>query len=321
MRTRRGFSFAEVLIALGILAMVLCGAMVFLQTNLVFYKRQLQGVGAAFWSQDLLFRSSESHGRVGNFDYVITEANEWLRLDLKQDSLALAHQVLRKPVSRPLLYQDFETQEWLEVDAEGCSEQLLGEGAVPTCEAGRVFWRGRQVYDHGSPIRDPQLDESQKKIAFACGDQVWVLDLDQRKALCWFTAASPLQLLAWHTEDSLVVQEADRLMRVSVRRSQVVYEGTLQQPSLSPDGHQIVFIEQREGTNDLVLYDRREKSARPIKSTPDGEIRPLWSRDWARILYGIAPTAGGTQLFCVNPDGSGTQDLHLVASGSNWKWR
>ena len=56
-------------------------------------------------------------------------------------------------------------------------------------------------------------------------------------------------------------------------------------------------------------------------TTPEGEIRPLWSRDGLRLLYGVAPIAGGTRLFCVNADGTGLQDLHIVASGSNWKWR
>jgi len=319
---RRGFSFTEVLIALGILAMVLCGALVFLQTNLVFYRRQMQGVRGAFLAQDILPRASElaAQGRVADFDYTISDAREWLRLDLKQGSLQVAHQVLRKPVSRPLLYQDFETQEWLEVDAERCAEQRLADNeAIAVSDGRHLSWRGTQVYE-GQP-QDPQIDSVRRRVAFLQNGQVWVVDLSDRKAARWW--AGPAQTLAWHDQSSLIVTDGSKVLRVTGSgRTETVYDGPpLAQAAVSPDLKQIVYVARSSESNDLCLYDRTTHSNRVILATPEGEIRPLWSSDGSRILYGEAPAAGGTRLKCINADGTGQQDLAIVASANNWKWR
>ena len=318
---RRGFSFAEVLIALGVLAMVLCGALVFLQTNLVFYRRQMQGLRGAFLAQDLLPRVSElpSRGRLDDFDYAVEDSNEWLRLELRQGSVPMTHQTLRKPVSRLLQYQDFETQEWFEVDAEGCAEQKLGEqDAMPVSDGRYLSWRGVPIYE-GSPY-DPQVDPECRQIAFLQNGQVWVLDVRSKKAACWL--GGPVRTLAWHGQNSLVVSDGSRLLRVTAPgRTETLYDGALAQATVSPDLKQIAYVARSSESNDLCLYDRASRSSRVISATPDGEIRPLWSRDGQRILYGEAPAAGGTHLKCINSDGSGLQDLHIVASANNWKWR
>ena len=322
MTHRRGFSFAEVLIALGVLAMVLCGALVFLQINLVFYRRQIHGVRGAFLAQDLLQRASElpSRGRLGDFDYSLEDSNGWLRLDLKQGAVQMAHQTMRKAVSRPLQYQDFETQEWFEVDAEGCSEQKLAEQeAVPLMDGRHLSWRGVEVYE-GLP-QEPQLDAEHRQIAFLQNGQVWVLDLRSKKAACWL--ATPVQTLAWHGQNSLIVADGSKILRVTAQgRPETLYERPdLSQAAVSPDLKQIAYVARSQESNDLCLYDRASRSSRVILATPEGEIRPLWSKDGLRILYGEAPAAGGTHLKCINADGTGLQDLHIVASANHWNWR
>jgi len=322
MKTRRAFSFAEVLIALGVLAMVLCGALVFLQTNLMFYRRQMQGVRGAFLAQALLFHSSEfpDRGRVDDFDYQIKSTDEWLRLDLKQGPVSMAHQLLRKPVSRPLLYQDFETQEWLEVDAEGCAEEKVAEQeALPLWDGRQLRWRGAQVYE--GQAQESQIDSEHRRIAFLQNGQVWVLELSSKKASCW--SGGPVQTLAWHSKNSLVVGDGSKLIRVTAPgRGETLYNGpALAQAAVSPDLKSIAYVSRSNESNDLCIYDRASHSSRIILNTPQGEIRPLWSPDGLRILYGEAPEAGGTHLKCINADGTGQQDLGIVASANNWKWR
>ncbi len=319
---RRGFSFAEVLIALGVLAMVLCGALVFLQTNLVFYRRQMQGVRAAFLAQDLLPRAAErhGHGQADDFEYAIREEKDWLRMDLKQGSVQMAHQVLRKPVSRPLLYQDFETQQWLEVDAEGCAERRVAEQeANPVSDGRHLSWRGIQVYE-GEPL-DPHMDRENRRIAFLQNGQVWVLDLSDREAACW--SSGPAQTLAWHGQNSLIVTSGSKILRVTAPgRTETLYNGpVLTQAAVSPDLRTFAYVARSSESNDLCVYDRATRISRVVLATPEGEIRPLWSPDGLRILYGEAPEAGGTHLKCINADGTGQQDLGIVASANNWKWR
>jgi len=303
--TRRGFSLAEVLIALGVLAMVLCGALVFLQTNLVFCRRQIQGVRAAFLAQDLFSAELPGRGRLDEFDYALEDSNGWLRLVLKQGSVQMAHLTMRKAVSRPLQYQDFETHEWLEVDAEGCAERKLAEPeAMPLTDG-----------------QEAQFDPQHRQIAYLQNGQVWVLDLQSKKAACWLSG--PAQTLAWHGQNSLIVGAGSKLLRVTAQgRPETLHQGPLlSQAAVSPDLKQIAYVARSNESNDLCIYDRVNRSSRVILATPEGEIRPLWSQDGLRLLYGEAPAAGGTHLKCVNPDGSGLQDLGIVASANNWKWR
>lgn len=323
---RRAFSLTEVLMALGILAMVLCGALVFLQTSLVFYRRQMNALAASFTAQSLLASATKpERGHIGQLDYTLDiDKAGWAHLDLRQGAASVARPILRQPVERLLWFQDYASQQWLEVDAESCAEQTLEQQAIhPVAEAGGLSWKGRVVYRDSSPLREPQLDPERHRIAFIQGSQVLVLDLDRMKTSCWFTGRNELESISWLEDgQSVAVQDGNRLLKISARRQTVLYDGpALQQPSVSPDASQIAFIDRQDGSNDLFVYDCTAKQARPVMATPDGEIRPLWSRDGQRILYGVAPEAGGTRLFCGNSDGSGLQDLHIEASGRNWSWK
>jgi len=324
MRVARGFSFAEVLVSLGILAMVLCGAMIFLQTNLMFYRKQIHGVRAAFVAQSLLTQvgTVPDKGRIEDltFSAKADETGHWLHLQVGLGSLTYCEQTLwRLGSDRGLLYQDYDSQQWTLADSEGCSEQPISElDAVPVSDGQYLSWRGVQVYEGST--QDPQLDPGQSQIAFLRNGQVWVLNLVSKKASCWL--GGPVQTMAWHDQNSLVVNDGSKILRVTARgQAETLYNGSLQQASVSPDLKQIVYVARPQETNDLCLYDRASRSNRVILATPEGEIRPLWSKDGLRILYGEAPMAGGTRLRCINADGSGLQDLGIVASANNWKWR
>ncbi|MFN8611662.1 MAG: prepilin-type N-terminal cleavage/methylation domain-containing protein [Vulcanimicrobiota bacterium] len=325
MRSKGAFSLTEVLVALGILALVLCGALVLLQTNLMFYRRQITGLRAALVGQAMLAEPADvpSGGQVGDLNYTMTtdETGHWLHLRLGPGSQIYCEQTLwRLGTERGLIYQNFDTLRWTLADSESCAEQILSEeDAIPWSDGRHLSWRGAQVYE-GCP-QAPQLSPDQRKLAFLQDGQVWVLDLNSRRAACWL--GGPAQSLAWHDRSSLIATVQSQILKVSAQGiPQVLYDGPLlSQAAVSPDAKQIAYVGRLHETNDLCLYDRASGSSQLIMATPEGEIRPLWSRDGRRILYGVAPEAGGTRLKCINPDGSGLQDLGIVASASNWKWR
>lgn len=152
---RRAFSLTEVLMALGILAMVLCGALVFLQTSLVFYRRQMNALAASFTAQSLLASATKpERGHIGQLDYTLDiDKAGWAHLDLRQGAASVARPILRQPVERLLWFQDYASQQWLEVDAESCAEQTLEQQAIhPVAEAGGLSWKGRVVYRDSSPL-------------------------------------------------------------------------------------------------------------------------------------------------------------------------
>ena len=143
---RRGLSFAEVLLALGILAMVLCGSLIFLQTNLVFYRHQIQAVRGAFLAQNLLGQLPPEpiYGKMNDFEYGLeveatsSPPGHWLRLELKQGANVVSRQALWRPFnSRSILYQDYETKDWKRIEADGCAEETIAEeNAVPITDGG-----------------------------------------------------------------------------------------------------------------------------------------------------------------------------------------
>jgi Tol biopolymer transport system component len=79
-------------------------------------------------------------------------------------------------------------------------------------------------------------------------------------------------------------------------------------PRLAPDGQKIAFFASRGATrtNDIWVYDVLRGA--PIRLTFDGNNTfPIWSPDGKRLVYGSS-TAGISNLYAINADGSGTPE-------------
>jgi TolB protein len=90
------------------------------------------------------------------------------------------------------------------------------------------------------------------------------------------------------------------------------------QPSVSPDGGQIVFVSTRGGgTADLWVLNTSTLTVRPLTSGPGGDFRPAWSPDGNWIAFSSdrasnMPMAHGrwehldvNDVYIVRPDGTG----------------
>ena len=333
---RRGLSFAELLIALAILTMLVCGSLIFLQTHLMGYRRQISAVRAAFLGQDLLERfpmaAGLRRGNVEDFDYSVDvqattrPAGAWLHLTFSQGRYTILRQSLWRPAqARKIAFQEFASQQWHQIEADGPAEMLLPVSPEAASSDGQaLLWKGKQVFQSDSWISQPQANASQTQIAFLCagGSEVWVFDLKHGRARCWQRGLQVSDPPRWLTQSSLLVcQGGQQLLSLSVSGTQVLYEGpSLSSPSVSPDGARIAFIGRAQDTNDIFVLDRRTRQVKNITHSEDGEIRPLWSPDGERILFALAPVAGGSSLGCIQADGSGRQDLHVTAHGNHWDW-
>lgn len=332
---RRGFSFAELLVALSVLALVSCGSMIFLQSNLLWYKRQILAVRAAFLGQDLLERypiaAGARQGQMQEFDYAMDvqtgPQGAWLHLTFSQGKYTLLKQSLWRPLRpRKIVFQPFESEEWNEIEADGPGQQkLLSSFDEASSQGGTLFWNGQPIWENPAGVEQPQANADGSQIAFlsASGSEVWVFDRSHNRAVCWQRGLQIIDPPRWLDSRSLLVcQAGTQLMQIrSNSPSQVLYEGAhLSAPSVSPDGGKVAFVSTENSTNEIFVLNLRIHRAINITQSPDGEIRPLWSPQGERILFAIAPVAGGSALWCINPDGSGRQDLQVVAQGNRWSW-
>ena len=82
---------------------------------------------------------------------------------------------------------------------------------------------------------------------------------------------------------------------------------TEQMPSLSPDGRSVVFVSDREGSQDLFMMtldpEGHPTSIRRLTTDPGNEIEPRWSPDGRSIAFTINSTAGD-DIALMRPDGS-----------------
>lgn len=337
---KRGLTFAELLIALAILALVICGATVFLQSNLIFYRHQIAAVRAAFLGQQLLntlpIASQPIQGQIEDFLYAAefesTSQPEgaWIHLTFLQGKTKILKQSLwRSQQSRWVSVKNFEQGDWQQIEVDGLG-QITGrvQERIATTDGQSLFWQGSKVYQSQQAfILEPRANPEGTQIAFlqqqGAETGVWVLDVTTRKATCWRSGDSITDPPCWLPDGDLLVCRGNQLVRLSKTYQRTLYEGPgqwLSSPTVSPEGGRVCFVCNPKEGNELYLLDLQTGKAKNISNSPEGEIRPLWSPHGERILFGIAPSAGGSHLACIHPDGSGRQDLQVIGSGNDWHW-
>lgn len=309
--------------------------MIFLQMNLLWYKRQIAAVRAAFLGQDLLQRfpieAGSKQGKVEEFDYAVdvqTEAQgAWVHLTFTQGKYTLLRQSLWRPLKpRKIVFQAFESEDWKEIEADGPGQQkLFTSSDEVSSQGGTLFWNGRPVLENPAGVQQPEANADGSQIAFlsAGGSELWVFDRLHNRVECWQRGLQVIDPPRWLDSRSVVIcQASNQLLKLRSNSSpQILYEGPgLSAPSVSPDGTKIAFISEENSTNEIFVLTLSNRQAVNISKSPDGEIRPLWSPQGDRILFALAPVAGGSALGCINPDGTGRQDLQIVAQGNRWRW-
>ena len=81
-------------------------------------------------------------------------------------------------------------------------------------------------------------------------------------------------------------------------------------PSWSPDGSQVVFQSLTDATNgvDIYHYNIGTQALTNLTNSPGNEELPSWSPDGTRVLF-QSTQDGGTNLWLMNPDGTGLTAL------------
>jgi serine/threonine-protein kinase len=84
-----------------------------------------------------------------------------------------------------------------------------------------------------------------------------------------------------------------------------VVNGPYLHPRLSPDGKRFVYTKQDEDY-DLWMYDVKRGIPERLTDTPGADRDAAWSRDGTRIAFYSAGAAGGSGIFVIAADGTGT---------------
>ncbi len=91
-------------------------------------------------------------------------------------------------------------------------------------------------------------------------------------------------------------------------------------PSFSPNGRQIVFTSDRGGSPQIYVMDVEGTNLRRLTFKGDYNASPRWSPRGDKIAFISNRGGEGFQIYLMNPDGSGIQQLTTLGSNEDPAW-
>jgi uncharacterized protein YjdB len=92
--------------------------------------------------------------------------------------------------------------------------------------------------------------------------------------------------------------------------------GSVQEPSVSPDGSRIVFVSTRDGNPELYTMNADGSEWRRLTNDPGSDGRPVFTADGQAIVFHSARASRRQQLYIMNVDGTGVRPLTSDSAGS-----
>ncbi|MFQ5882554.1 MAG: Tol-Pal system beta propeller repeat protein TolB [Candidatus Methylomirabilales bacterium] len=91
-------------------------------------------------------------------------------------------------------------------------------------------------------------------------------------------------------------------------------------PSFSPNGRQVVFTSDRGGSPQIYVMDVEGTNLRRLTFAGTYNASPQWSPRGDKIAFISNRGGGGFQIYLMNPDGSGAQQMTTVGSNEDPAW-
>lgn len=96
--------------------------------------------------------------------------------------------------------------------------------------------------------------------------------------------------------------------------------GRLGEPVVSPDGKQVAYtityfnIGENKSYRDIFVTNLEDKTAKKLTDTPEREFNIQWRPDGQKIAF-LSSASGSVQIWEMNPDGSGRQQISNIEGG------
>jgi TolB protein len=91
-------------------------------------------------------------------------------------------------------------------------------------------------------------------------------------------------------------------------------------PSFSPNGRQIAFTSDRGGSPQIYVMDIEGTNLRRLTFKGDYNASPQWSPRGDKIAFASDMAGGGFQIYLMNPDGSGIQQMTTLGANEDPAW-
>lgn len=231
-----------------------------------------------------------------------------------------------------MLLSDFQASEYtLSPDGKTLAYVEMLDGKPQIFTRSLPEGSGSVLFIHPQGAREPRFSPDGSSLAFTSIDdghsQVFVYQMAEKT---WVNRSRPGHhdgSPAWTADGKgLVVCRDGQALVLLQEGSETVLEenedGWNATPDVSPDGKTLVFMSSREAGNpEIYVMDLATRQSTRLTDHPGYDTQPHFSQDGKRIVFSRrAGEDGISQLYSMNPDGSGVTPLTAAKGGEEPCW-
>ncbi|OGD21102.1 MAG: hypothetical protein A2W03_00870 [Candidatus Aminicenantes bacterium RBG_16_63_16] len=203
--------------------------------------------------------------------------------------------------------ESFETARIAAQSLETGSRQTLVENGT----FARYAPTGHLLYMRGDAIIAAPFDAQQLRTGPNAVPMIEGVRLDPRSGCGQFAVATPGTLIYLKGDARGIKRRLVAVDRTGAERPLLDDPGAFSDPSLSPDGRELVVC--IEGTHqDLWLVDLARRNLSRLTFDLTEEFLPRWAPDGRRLFFGFGDAGGDPEIYVMHADGGGSREPVLA---------